>query len=204
MKFTGKERDQDTKLDYFGARYLTANLGRWLSVDKVQDGWNLYEYVAGAPIVFRDLDGFQAERKNITFEIKFVYNPNEISKKSRERIKQVIKDSQDYLNETLEARGYDYQFKFKVQFYTQKEKEKGKWINFDRGISDYVLVKLEKGNAGSRSFMNITARIGTWYLVNYTSDKSKFTALHELFHGLFRIDTIIMNAISFTSLTIRK
>lgn len=32
-KFTGKERDSETGLDYFGARYYGSNMGRWMSSD---------------------------------------------------------------------------------------------------------------------------------------------------------------------------
>ena len=30
-KFTGKERDAESGLDYFGARYYASNMGRWMS-----------------------------------------------------------------------------------------------------------------------------------------------------------------------------
>ena len=30
-KFTGKERDAESGLDYFGARYLSSSMGRWMS-----------------------------------------------------------------------------------------------------------------------------------------------------------------------------
>ena len=33
QKFTGKERDPETGLDYFGARYLSSAQGRWMSPD---------------------------------------------------------------------------------------------------------------------------------------------------------------------------
>src|SRR5262249_53930486 len=32
-KFTGKERDSETGLDYFGARYYSNGLGRWVTPD---------------------------------------------------------------------------------------------------------------------------------------------------------------------------
>jgi RHS repeat-associated protein len=32
-KFTGKKRDAETGLDYFGARYYSNGLGRWVSAD---------------------------------------------------------------------------------------------------------------------------------------------------------------------------
>lgn len=33
QKFTAKERDAETGLDYFGARYMSAAQGRWISPD---------------------------------------------------------------------------------------------------------------------------------------------------------------------------
>jgi len=44
-RFTGKERDKETGLYYFGARYLDARASRWLSVDPAMG-----EYVPGAPV----------------------------------------------------------------------------------------------------------------------------------------------------------
>jgi RHS repeat-associated protein len=34
-QFTGKERDAETGLDYFGARYFSGVQGRWTSPDPV-------------------------------------------------------------------------------------------------------------------------------------------------------------------------
>jgi RHS repeat-associated protein len=69
-KFTGKERDTETGLDYFGARYYGSNMGRWMSPD-----WsgapepvpyadfgdpqtlNLYGYVRNNPLSHADADG---------------------------------------------------------------------------------------------------------------------------------------------------
>jgi RHS repeat-associated protein len=44
-RFTGKERDEETGLYYYGARYLDSKTGRWLSADPA-----LGEYVPGAPV----------------------------------------------------------------------------------------------------------------------------------------------------------
>ena len=44
-KFTGKERDEETGLYYFGARYLDAKYSRWLSTDPA-----LGEYVPLSPL----------------------------------------------------------------------------------------------------------------------------------------------------------
>jgi RHS repeat-associated protein len=68
--FTGKERDSESGLDYFGARYLNSGLGRFLSPDwsaqaepvpyaKLGDpqSLNLYSYVLNNPISSVDADG---------------------------------------------------------------------------------------------------------------------------------------------------
>jgi RHS repeat-associated protein len=66
QKFTQKERDNETGLDFFGARYYASTQGRFTSVDPValklkhlnnpQD-LNRYSYVANNPLVFFDPDG---------------------------------------------------------------------------------------------------------------------------------------------------
>jgi RHS repeat-associated protein len=60
--FTGKERDAETGMDYFGARYYLAALGRWGSVDPLGDSlpsWSAYQYVLGNPLAYVDPDGRQ-------------------------------------------------------------------------------------------------------------------------------------------------
>ena len=69
-KFTGKERDQESGLDYFGARYYASSLGRFTSPDWSEkatavpyadlmnpQSLNLYDYVNNNPLVKTDADG---------------------------------------------------------------------------------------------------------------------------------------------------
>jgi RHS repeat-associated protein len=64
-KFTSKERDPETGLDYFGARYFSGAQGRFTSPDSPfadQDeydpqSWNLYSYVRNNPLRFVDPSG---------------------------------------------------------------------------------------------------------------------------------------------------
>jgi len=71
-KFTGKKRDIETGLDYFGARYYSNGLGRWVSADWSAtpipvpyanfgdpQSLNLYSYVRGVPTSRIDLDGHE-------------------------------------------------------------------------------------------------------------------------------------------------
>jgi RHS repeat-associated protein len=65
-KFTGKERDAETGLDYFGARYYGSKVGRFTTVDPVYtwqenltdpQRWNRYAYARNNPLRFVDPDG---------------------------------------------------------------------------------------------------------------------------------------------------
>ena len=66
QQFTQKERDNETGLDYFGARYYSSAQGRFTSVDPVIDfkknisepqGWNQYQYVLNNPLRYVDPNG---------------------------------------------------------------------------------------------------------------------------------------------------
>jgi RHS repeat-associated protein len=59
-RFSGKERDEESGLDYFGARYYAAYLGRWISTEPggLGDGFNLYEFVQGNPVTHVEQDGY--------------------------------------------------------------------------------------------------------------------------------------------------
>lgn len=61
-RFSGKERDDETGLYYFGARYYAAWLGRWTSGDPAGfvDGLNLYLFARNNPANFVDKVGFEA------------------------------------------------------------------------------------------------------------------------------------------------
>jgi RHS repeat-associated protein len=63
---SGKERDAETGLDYFGARYMSGPEGRFMSPDPKQftertilypQKWNKYVYVQNNPLVRIDPDG---------------------------------------------------------------------------------------------------------------------------------------------------
>jgi RHS repeat-associated protein len=58
--FSSKERDVETGLSYFGARYYDAGLSIWLSVDPMSDkapGWTPYRYGFQNPVKYIDPTG---------------------------------------------------------------------------------------------------------------------------------------------------
>jgi RHS repeat-associated protein len=65
-KFTGKERDTESGLDYFGARYYASSMGRFMSPDPIlimrqkmtdPQQWNMYSYVRNNPLRMVDTNG---------------------------------------------------------------------------------------------------------------------------------------------------
>jgi RHS repeat-associated protein len=72
--FTGKERDTESGLDYFGARHYGASLGRFIQADpKVITGkrmidpqqWNMYSYTRNNPLAYVDPDGRELKPADI-------------------------------------------------------------------------------------------------------------------------------------------
>jgi RHS repeat-associated protein len=64
-KFTGQERDTESNLDNFQARYTSSTLGRFMSPDPANAGaestnpqsWNMYSYAVNSPLVLTDPTG---------------------------------------------------------------------------------------------------------------------------------------------------
>ncbi len=61
-RYTGKERDEETGLNYHGARYYAPWLARWTAVDPLESkyaGLSPYNYCIGNPVMYHDPDGRQ-------------------------------------------------------------------------------------------------------------------------------------------------
>ena len=79
-KFTGKERDSETGLDYFEARYYTAWLGRFSTTDPLAlsngtpdpQRWNRYAYCRNNPLNRIDSDGRQ---ESMAYGAQILNNP---------------------------------------------------------------------------------------------------------------------------------
>jgi RHS repeat-associated protein len=70
QRFTGQERDRESGMDYFGARYYASRTGRMTTVDPLMDveaalfdpqQWNRYAYARNNPLVFVDPTGASIE-----------------------------------------------------------------------------------------------------------------------------------------------
>ncbi|MEL6143032.1 MAG: RHS repeat-associated core domain-containing protein, partial [Bacteroidota bacterium] len=62
-RYTGKERDNNTGLDYYGGRYYDSIVLKWISPDPKGyiDGFNLYLFSKGNPVSRLDKNGFNSE-----------------------------------------------------------------------------------------------------------------------------------------------
>ncbi len=74
QRFTGKERDSESGLDYFGARYYGSALGRFTSPDPIffqsemlayPQRFNLYAYVRNSPLTLSDPSGEKIQLSNL-------------------------------------------------------------------------------------------------------------------------------------------
>ena len=80
LRFTGKERDAETGLDYFGARYYGSRIGRFTTVDPVYtwrenlldpQRWNRYAYARNNPLRYVDPDGREVRYANAQLQTFF-------------------------------------------------------------------------------------------------------------------------------------
>ena len=95
--FTGKERDDETKLNYFGARYLDPMLGMWISVDPKRQFASPYLYAGNGvnPVNVIDPDGNRAYiniqgGKNVTATVYVTFKGDAASEKNIQRYKQEV------------------------------------------------------------------------------------------------------------------
>jgi len=88
-KFTGKERDSESGLDEFGARYYSSSLGRFMIPDWAAkpttvpyanfgnpQSLNLFSYVNNNPTTIRDLDGHCPDGMDVCFMPQLAQDPN--------------------------------------------------------------------------------------------------------------------------------
>ncbi len=132
-RYTGKERDDETGLYYYGARYYASWLGRWLGCDPlVEDGCNLYIFVSNNPIRLKDPNGaseinfesisqnpdaYNVRRVSYRGKIGYLENVN-LSPEELQKLRMQIKEK---LPPSMKKMPVNYQYAGKtVNLYTQE------------------------------------------------------------------------------------
>ncbi|MGH9826464.1 MAG: RHS repeat-associated core domain-containing protein, partial [Blastocatellia bacterium] len=129
QKFTSKERDAESYLDYFGARYCSSSEGRFLSVDPYNpvtrsrsdddlktylnqpQAWNKYPYTINNPLKYYDPSGERWFVKDGEYPVWV--NPNKdgsYSSPGKDWTAWVPKDSYDVLRYTSDHGTLAYRF----------------------------------------------------------------------------------------------
>ena len=127
---TGKERDAETGLDYFGARYYSGAQGRFTSVDpigimkqKLMDPqqWNAYGYARNNPLKFMDPTGMYVVDCTVD-DKKCNKAADEFEKQRQKDLKS--KDDKVRLAEAWGDRTTDSDDRIRVKFLSQAEMDK--------------------------------------------------------------------------------
>ncbi|HZS49101.1 MAG TPA: RHS repeat-associated core domain-containing protein, partial [Blastocatellia bacterium] len=118
QKFTSKERDTETGLDFFNARYYSNAQGRFTSADssrlsmRLRDpqSWNRYAYVLNNPLIYIDPSGLVFVRNNNTGQIYFYDNIKSQEQATKELGKQFEVVTGAYIDAaaaaSLQSQGY--------------------------------------------------------------------------------------------------
>lgn len=108
-KFSSKRQDQESSLTYFGRRYYSPCLGRWLTPDPLayQAGPNLYAYVSNNPLTDIDLYGLIAEREcrqmpSAIYVKEVIHNTCERLRECTSRVRETIASVSDSISITAD------------------------------------------------------------------------------------------------------
>ena len=145
--FSAKERDTETGLSYFGARYYSSDLSIWLSVDPMSDKYpslSPYVYCADNPVKLVDPNGEDyvvvVEGNTITIKAKYY-----VTKDTRKGVEEAIrnfKEQAPYLSYTSQE-GKTYSIKFDLtiagEFDTPEQAKQAKKDNGKCGYANYCV-----------------------------------------------------------------
>ncbi|MEO1396822.1 MAG: SpvB/TcaC N-terminal domain-containing protein [Cyanobacteria bacterium J06634_5] len=138
--YAGREREEETGLNYFGARYYSSWLGKWLSVDPKKEKYfplSPFAYTANNPLSFREINGrdFEAvvnqEDKTINIEARFyTYEENKAYLEAAAKIWNEASGN-FYLRTGNEETGYDfYRINFKIDIRVVNKTDQGEDKDF--------------------------------------------------------------------------
>lgn len=152
-RFTGKERDAETGLDYFGARYYSGAQGRFSSPDPLMasanvadpQSWNRYAYAGNNPLRYTDPLGLFPSP---------AYNCSDTQKNC-------LNDEQRRILENSQVKIGDETYS-------------------GQALWDYYSGQGKKGEAIQNAFVNITDSLGSIKLADGTTSLSQVSSVTAL------------------------
>lgn len=185
--FTGKPRDAETGIDYFGVRYYSSTLSRWLSPENHIDllanmatpqRWNLYVYVLNNPINLLDLEG---NSDRISFFI--VVDPaaeNREKGLAKQLATRLSKEIDFHKTSSLQQEYYLRGEATSISF--QKELEKSSMVAFlgHSHSEDGLVIGLRFHDTILDSKVNSKANILFFAACKTTADNSKIAELYGI------------------------
>jgi RHS repeat-associated protein len=92
-RYSGKERDEESGLYYYGVRYYAVNFGRWCSADPggILDDLNLYIFAKNNPINLYEKEGMQSESPASLHKVKLIREEFTFKESGEVEIKSKVK-----------------------------------------------------------------------------------------------------------------
>ena len=110
-KYNGKEKDPESGLHYYGARYYDSDISQWLSIDPMADKYpslSPYNYCADNPVILVDPDGRDIWITGDNGE-KYKYQNKKLYTESGERYTGDDKFAKDVLNGLNRIKKYEHE-----------------------------------------------------------------------------------------------
>ena len=170
--FTGKELDDETLLDYFGARYLDPMLGMWTSVDPARQFASPYLYAGNGynPVNVVDPDGnaaiIQKNGNKINVTIPIIFSGEAATPSN-------IKKAKNWIAKNLSGKFGKYNVKTEVVKYDIKK----------HGVT-YNVVILSDGPSSQCERGSCAKPANMIPNIAYVDVNSEFVVTHEIAHLL--------------------
>jgi len=199
FKFTGKERDEESFYDYFGARYYDARVGRWGQVEPLLDkyiSFSPYQYSMLNPLLIKDINGKDGKvtitgnkvslEVNLYFAINSETNPQGLTDKQITAIGEFQQKIENSYSGKFEINGKNYDVTTKFNLILEDSYEKAVLTRFENegsniienGGADNELLRKADFGVGVTSGYDLLLASGS--ALNPDSD----TGEHELTHLL--------------------
>ncbi|HUV01774.1 MAG TPA: RHS repeat-associated core domain-containing protein [Bacteroidales bacterium] len=183
-RYTGKERDEESGLDFYGARYYASWLGRWCSCDPKGfiDGINIYFFVKGDPIKYIDLKGKDTGFLGVI--ATNLENREIMAQQQKNRI-EVVKESRGQVKKQLSKKEKEV-FKILSDFIDKisSNPDQKKYSTALNQMKDDLIKKIEASGSQENYSSNLKSALGA--LTRWADATKQPTALNK--YGYMQTD----------------